>query len=99
MEMMLPEMKVDVEGDSVVVRVWVSGISEKDIELEVSENLLKIDISKDISEKKQDKGFSSVEWRRSSFGGEISLPVKVEPMLIHHSYDGKVLEVRLKKLV
>ena len=95
--MNLPEMKISEEGDEVVVKVWLSGVDEKDIELKVEEDSLGIDISKEVSKSSKGKDFSSREWRSGSFVGEVSLPVKVVPMLVHHSYDGKVLEVRLKK--
>ena len=97
MEMRLPEMRVVEEGDEVVVRIFVSGVSEQDIEFDVSEDSLRVSISREASAETDKEGYSSREWRSSSFGGEVSLPVRVVPMLVRHSYDGKVLEVRLKK--
>lgn len=94
----LSRMNVSEEGDEVVVRVWISGIDEKDIELEVKESFLKVDVEKDFSESVEGEGYNSQEWGSASFGGVVNLPCKVVPMLMHHSYDGKVLEVRLKKV-
>ena len=93
----LPTMSVIEEGDEVLVRVKISGISEKDIELEVHEDSLKVDISRKFEKKKRNKDFFEKEWESSSFSGEVSLPCKVIPMLPRHSYDGRVLEVRLRK--
>ncbi|NPE26696.1 Hsp20 family protein [Methanococcoides sp. SA1] len=73
----LSDMKVDVEGDEVVVRVEISGVEEKDIELEVKDDSLEISIVKDDSKSVEGEGFSSREWKSSSFGGIVALPVKV----------------------
>ncbi|MCK4650003.1 Hsp20/alpha crystallin family protein [Candidatus Pacearchaeota archaeon] len=97
MDFGFPEMKVSEEGDEVVVRVWISGVDEEDIELEVKEDSLRVEIEKDFSKSVKKKGYSAREWKSSSFSGIVSLPCKVVPMLVHHSYDGKVLDVRLKK--
>lgn len=93
----MPLMKVREEGEEIVVQVHISGVDEKNIRLEVKDDLLNINISKS-SEKKIEDGYVGNEWMESSFDGVVSLPSKVIPMLVHHSYDGKVLEVRLKKV-
>jgi len=93
----LPEMKILEEGDEIVVQIQISGIDEKDIELEVKEDFLKVDVSEESSKTIKKEGYEGAEWQSKSFDGMISLPSKVIPMLVHHSYDGKVLEVRLKK--
>jgi len=98
MNLDLPNMKISEEGDEVVVKIWISGFDEKDIELNVEEDSLEINIARDFSKQVKGKNRISQEWRSSSFGAVTSLPCKVTPMLIHHSYDGKILEVRLKKL-
>lgn len=97
MNLGLPEMKISEEGDEVVVRVWISGFDEKDMELKVEEDSLEVNIVRDFSKKEEAKGHISREWRSSSFGAIASLPCKVIPLLVSHSYDGNVLEVRLKK--
>ena len=94
----MPRMKIWEEGEDVVVRVHVSGIDEKDIELEVKEDFLKVNINKEFESKNETDKCVSEEWENSSFNGMVSLPCKVVPMLVHHSYDGKMLEVRLKKV-
>ncbi len=93
----LPNMKVSEEGDEVVVRVWISGVEKKDMELEVSEDNFKIEVSRDCDKEIEEGGYMNKEWKSSSFRGVVSLPCKVVPILLHHSYDGKVLEVRLKE--
>lgn len=90
----LPRMRVSEEGDEVVVKVWISRVDEKDIELKIMEDCLKVGVERDFSKSVKGKGYSVDEWRSSSFGGVVSLPCKVVPMLVSHSYDGSVLEVR-----
>lgn len=93
----LPKMRVSEEGTEVIVKVWISGMEEKDFEFEIKEHSLKVNAGKEF--KREDKGrdFFEKEWRSSSFSGEVSLPCKVGPMIKSKSYDGKVLEVRLEK--
>lgn len=93
----MPLMKVREEGEEIVVQVHISGVDEKNIRLEVKDDMLNINVSKS-SEKKIKNGYIGNEWMESSFEGVVLLPSKVIPMLVHHSYDGKVLEVRLKKV-
>jgi len=96
-EVGMPKMKVWEEGEEVVIKINISGVDENDISLEIKEDFLKIDIKKEFEFKNKTDKCISEEWESSSFDGVVSLPCKVVPMLIHHSYDGKVLEVRLKK--
>lgn len=93
----LPEMKINEEGDEIVVQIHISGVDEKDIELEVREDFLKVNISKESGKTIKKEGYEGAEWQSKSFDGMVSLPSKVVPMLIHHSYNGKILEVKLKK--
>ena len=94
----IPKMKVWEEGEEVVVQVHISGVDEKNIELEVKEDYLKIGVKEEVETKVKGEKCIGEEWEESSFDGMVSLPCKVVPMLVHHSYDGKVLEVRLKKV-
>ena len=93
----MPKMKVWEEGEEVVVQVHISGVDEKNIELEVREDFLKINIDEEAQAKAETEKCIGEEWEKSSFDGMVSLPCKVAPRLVHQSYDGKVLEVRLKK--
>ena len=94
----MPKMKVWEEGEEVIVRINISGVDEKDIEMEVKEDFLKVNINKEFESKVEGEECVGEEWEKSSFNGAVSLPCKVVPMLVHHSYDGKMLEVRLKKV-
>jgi len=98
MNYLLPEMNVSDERDEVVVRIKIPGINEKNVELNVRDNFLNVNVSEKSEKKIKDKNYVANEWAESSFTGSVSLPSKVAPMLVHHSYDGKVLEVRLKKV-
>ncbi len=97
MDLGLPKMKISEEGDEVVIRIWISWIDEKDIKLDVQKNSLGVNVKKDFTKSTKDKDYVSREWKSSSFGAVISLPCKVVPARISHSYVKGVLEVRLKK--
>jgi HSP20 family molecular chaperone IbpA len=93
----LPKIRVKENDDEVIVKIYISGINAEDIELEVKKDFLKIDINNSLEEEKKGKNWFMQEWESSSFRGKISLPCKVIPMLIHHEYNGRFLEVKLKK--
>ena len=92
-----PRMEVVVEGDEVVVRVFVGGFDEKDFEVEVNEDLLSVEVGKEFEKEDEDEGFFEREWRKSSFSGEVVLSCRVVPVMPRMSYDGEVLEVRMKR--
>ncbi len=92
-----PKMETKVEGDEVIVKVFVSGFDKKDFELEVQENSLKVEVGKKFEKEDKGEDFFGKEWKSSSFQGEVSLPCKVVPMIPKYSYDGSILEVRMKK--
>ena len=94
----MPKMKVWEEGDKVIVKVNLPGVDEKNIELEVREDFLKVNVKEEAATKVDNEECVAEEWEESSFNGMVSLPCKVVPMLVHHSYDGKVLEVHLNKV-
>lgn len=93
----LPKVETFIEGDEVIVKVWISGFSKKDFEIEVKADSLKIEIGKDFEKEDEADGFFEKEWESSSFHGKVSLPCEVVPMIPEYSYDGNVLEVKMKK--
>lgn len=93
----LPKIKIKEKDEEIIVKIYISGINEKDIELEIKEDFLKVDVNKTSEEAKRGRGWSAKGWETSSFSGKISLPSKVIPILIHHKYNGRVLEIKLKK--
>jgi HSP20 family protein len=93
----LPPIKVGEEGDEVVVRVNVEGIDEDDIQFGIDDDSLEIGVSKGSGKKVEGDNYLMRQWSSGSYDWAVSLPSKVVPMPVNHSYDGSVLEVRLKK--
>jgi HSP20 family molecular chaperone IbpA len=93
----LPKIQVEEKNKEIIVKVYISGISINDIELEVKEDFIKIDISKTSETGKSKKDWVIEEWENFSFSGQVSFPAKVIPAIINRSYNGKILEIKLKK--
>ncbi len=91
----LPKIETLEIEDEVVVRVFISGIDEKDVKLEVKDDFLKILIKKDSCEEEEEGNVNYSEWKKYSFSGKVSLPCAIVPTLPEYSYDGKVLEIRM----
>jgi len=94
----LPRMKVEESDNEVVIKIFISGMSKDDFELEVKEDFLKIRVGRNFKRSEEDGEIFKREWKSSSFEGEVLLPCKVVPIVDEKIYDGSVFEVRLKKV-
>lgn len=93
----LPKIQISEEGDYVFVRVYISGINEGDVELHVKKDFVMVDLSRSFDKTKEDKNLFLREWESSSFNGKVSLPCKVDPIVVNRSYNGEFFEVKLKR--
>ena len=93
----LPKIKVEEKDKEIIVKIYISEIKLNDIEIEVKEDFLEININKNSKSEEENNDWFMNEWSNLSFIGKILLPSKIVPMLPHRSYDGKILEIRLKQ--
>lgn len=84
------------DGDVVVIRAELPGIDpEKDVELTVTDGLLRIKAERRFEERTQDKGFTRHELSYGTFSRMLPLPEGVSETAITASYRHGVLEVRV----
>ena len=93
----LPKIKTYEENGDVIVKIYILGISKEDIEIEIKDNFLKIGISKSTDEIEKEDGWTIEDWTNFSFNGMIALPCEVIPVIGEYSYNGSIVEIRLKK--
>lgn len=84
------------EDDTLVVRAELPGIDpDKDVELTVSEGLLRINAQRRLEHKAEDKGYLRHELRYGTFTRSLPLPDGVSEEDITASYRDGILEIRI----
>jgi HSP20 family protein len=92
-----PAVDIYEEGNQWVVKADIPGVEPDDIELQVTDDGLKIAAETASEEQTQDKGYYRIERRFGSFRRFIPLPAEVDPEQVNAQFRNGVLEVRLPK--
>ena len=94
-----PSVDIHESEDSYTVEAELPGVSEKDLKVEVKDNLLTISTSKEEQkEQKNDKGEYIVKERRShSFSRSFVLPRNVDRDTIHAEFKNGLLKVQIPR--
>ena len=93
-----PPMDVSEDEQSFSVRVDVPGLGPKDLEVEVSGNLLTVKGAREEEHEQRDRGQYRHERFAGSFARSITLPGSVDPAKVEARYDKGVLTVMAPKL-
>ncbi len=98
-EEMKPSPSVDIfeEGDDVVVKSELPGLTKDDIEVNITENTITISGEKKTEEKVEKKNYYRLERSYGSFCRSFELPAEIQPDKAKASFKNGVLEVRLPK--
>lgn len=84
------------DGDTEVIRADLPGIDpDKDVELTVSDGMLRMTAQRRVESETQDKGYTRHELRYGSFSRVLPLPDGASEGDIHASYNDGILEVRI----
>jgi HSP20 family protein len=92
-----PAVDIYEEGNQWVVKADIPGVEPDDIELQVTDDGLKIAAETVSEEQTQDMGYYRSERRYGSFRRFIPLPAEVDPEQVNARFRNGVLEVRLPK--
>jgi HSP20 family protein len=85
------------EGDHLVLRADLPGLTEDDVEIEVNDRVLTISGERKAEEKKEGEGYYRVERAFGSFSRSLTLPEGVDADQVTAEFDNGVLEVRIPK--
>jgi HSP20 family protein len=84
------------ENETLVIRAELAGIDpDKDVEVTVSEGMLRIHAERREEDKSEGKGYLRHELRRGAFSRNLSLPKGVTEADITASYKHGILEIRI----
>jgi HSP20 family protein len=93
----LPAMDLVESDDDFVLRADLPGLSEKDVNIELEDNVLTISGERKGEHEERKEGFYRVERASGSFSRSLTLPEGVNPEGIKANFDRGVLEVRIPK--
>jgi HSP20 family protein len=93
----IPAMDLVEEGDEYVLKADLPGLSEKDVNIELEDNVLTISGERKSEHEERKEGYYRVERASGSFSRSLTLPEGVDPEGVRASFHNGVLEVRIPK--
>lgn len=98
-EQQLMDVRIDVnESDKEIrIRAEIPGVAEKDIEVQLTREMLTIRGEKQIEQEEKEKNYHLLECRYGSFARSIRLPFEAKPDNISASFKNGVLTVTVPK--
>jgi HSP20 family protein len=93
----IPAMDLVEEDKDYVLRADLPGLSEKDVNVEVEDNVLTISGERTTEHEERKGGFRRVERASGSFSRSLTLPDGIDPDSVKASFDNGVLEVHIPK--
>jgi HSP20 family protein len=93
----VPAMDLAEQGDHLVLRADLPGLSEDDIEIEVKDGVLTLAGERKAENEEKADGYYRVERSFGRFSRTLALPDGIDPDKIAAEFDRGVLEVRIPK--
>ena len=92
-----PSVDIFEDGNDVVVKAEIPGMSKDDIEVSISDNVISISGEKRTEEKIEKKNFARLERSYGSFSRRMTLPAEVQTDKVKAAFKDGILEVRIPK--
>ncbi len=93
----LPAMDLVETTEHFVLRADLPGLSEKDVNIELEDNVLTISGERKAEHEERKEGYYRVERASGTFSRSLTLPEGVDPEGVSANFDKGVLEVRIPK--
>jgi HSP20 family protein len=93
----VPAMDLVEQGDHLVLRADLPGLSEDDIEIEVKDGVLTLAGERKAENQEKADGYYRVERSFGRFSRTLTLPDGIDPDKIAANFDRGVLEVKIPK--
>ena len=93
----IPAMDLVEEGDHYVLRADLPGVSEKDVNVELEDNVLTISGERKSEHEHREEGYYRIERASGAFSRSLTLPEGIDPDSVQARFDNGVLEVRVPK--
>jgi HSP20 family protein len=93
----VPAMDLVETDDQLVLRADLPGMSRKDIEIEIKDNVLTISGERKAEHEEKGEGFHRIERSSGRFSRSLGLPRGMDASGVNASFENGVLEVRMPK--
>jgi HSP20 family protein len=93
----IPAMDLVETENDFVLRADLPGLSEKDVNIELEDNVLTISGERKAEHEERKEGYYRVERAFGSFQRTLTLPEGTDPQAVKAAFDRGVLEVRVPK--
>ena len=93
----IPAMDLVETDDAFVLRADLPGVTEKDVTIELEDNVLTVSGERKSEHEDRKEGYYRVERTFGSFSRSLTLPEGVDPDAVKASFSHGVLEVRIPK--
>jgi HSP20 family protein len=93
----VPPVDVYEDENSIQVRLEVPGVEEKDIDIQLENNLLTVRGERKFEKEEKEENFHRIERRYGSFTRSFTLPTTVNSEGVQADYDKGVLTIQLPK--
>jgi len=92
-----PRMDIYEEGNNIVAEVEIPGIDPKNIEVEVKDNILKVEAKEEEKKEVKEKGYFKKEIGRKYFKRQVLLPTEVQGEKAEAEYADGILKITIPK--
>jgi HSP20 family protein len=92
-----PPVDVYEDEHNVTLKIEVPGIDEKDIDVQIENNLLTVHGERKFEKEEKEENFRRVERQYGSFTRSFTLPNTVNPEQVQAHYDKGILKIQLAK--
>jgi len=93
----VPPVDVYEDENAIQVRMEVPGIEEKDIDIQLENQVLTVRGERKFEKEEKEENFHRIERRYGSFTRSFTLPATVNPEDVSADYEKGVLKIRLAK--
>lgn len=93
----MPDVNVSETDNEFTVTADLPGLEEKDINVKISNNILRIGGEKKLDHEGKDKNFHRIERVSGSFNRSIQLPTPIKDENVQASFKNGVLTITLPK--
>jgi HSP20 family protein len=93
----IPAMDLVEDGEHFVLRADLPGVSEKDVNVELEDNVLTIKGQRESQHEERKDGYYRIERASGSFSRSLTVPEGIDPESIEAHFENGVLEVRIPK--
>jgi len=92
-----PRIDVTEDDNSISVKAELPGIDKKDIDIKVSEGILRIKGEKNVKRDEKKEAYHIIERASGSFLRDIPVPFEVEPGKVDASFKDGILSIKIPK--